>query len=67
MKKDPILVERTFNAPINKVWTALTDTSEMKQWYFTIENFDPKVGFKFDFIADQMAAHNICTYVKLPQ
>lgn len=50
MKKDPILVERTFNAPINKVWAALTDTSEMKQWYFTIENFDPKVGFKFDFI-----------------
>ena len=50
MKKDSILVERTFNAPVNKVWTALTNTDEMRKWYFDIEKFEPKAGFKFDFM-----------------
>ncbi|WP_293301211.1 SRPBCC domain-containing protein [Pedobacter sp. UBA4863] len=50
MKKDSILVERTFNAPIDKVWRALTAHTEMKKWYFNIEKFEPKVGFKFDFM-----------------
>ncbi|WAC40697.1 SRPBCC family protein [Pedobacter sp. SL55] len=50
MKKDSILVERTFNVPASKVWSALTDISDMKQWYFDIEKFEPKVGFKFDFM-----------------
>ena len=50
MKKESILVERTFNVPVEKVWTALTDTNEMKKWYFDIEKFEPKVGFKFDFM-----------------
>ena len=50
MKKESILVERTFNAPVSKVWNALTATNEMKKWYFDIEKFEPKVGFKFDFM-----------------
>ncbi len=50
MKKESILVERTFNVPVSKVWYALTDASEIKQWYFDIEKFEPKVGFKFDFM-----------------
>lgn len=50
MKKESILVERTFNVPVAKVWSALTDTKEMKQWYFDIEKFEPKAGFKFDFM-----------------
>lgn len=50
MKKDSIIVERTFKAPINKVWAALTNTSEMRKWYFNIERFEPKAGFKFDFM-----------------
>lgn len=50
MKKDSIIVERTFKAPANKVWAALTNTSEMRKWYFNIERFEPKAGFKFDFM-----------------
>ena len=51
MKKESVLVERTFDAPINKVWSAISDNSELKKWYFDIEDFQPKVGFKFDFLA----------------
>lgn len=50
MKKESILVERAFSAQASKVWSALTAINEMKQWYFDIEKFEPKVGFKFDFM-----------------
>lgn len=49
MKHEPIVIERTYNAPIEKVWKAITDKSEMKQWYFDIAEFKPEVGFEFQF------------------
>lgn len=46
---EPILVERTFKAPISKVWKAISDRNEMKKWYFDLAEFKPEVGFKFQF------------------
>ena len=51
MKQEPFVIERIFDAPIKKVWEALTDTNEMKQWYFNIASFKPEVGFEFEFTA----------------
>jgi uncharacterized protein YndB with AHSA1/START domain len=46
----PIILERTFNAPVEKVWSALTDIDQMKQWYFPqLENFRPEEGFETEF------------------
>jgi uncharacterized protein YndB with AHSA1/START domain len=45
----PFSIERTYNAPIERVWKALTDKSEMKQWYFDFKEFKPEVGFEFQF------------------
>lgn len=45
----PIVIERTFNARIEKVWNAITDNNEMKQWYFDLAAFKPAVGFEFQF------------------
>ena len=45
----PFVIERTFNAPVEKVWKALTDKNEMKQWYFDLKEFKPEVGFVFEF------------------
>jgi len=42
-------IERTFNAPAEKVWKALTDIKEMKQWYFDLAEFKAEVGFEFHF------------------
>ena len=50
MKNESVVVERTYNAPIDKVWSAITNVNEMKNWYFQLEDFKPKVGFKFDFL-----------------
>jgi uncharacterized protein YndB with AHSA1/START domain len=45
----PLVVEKVLNAPIAKVWDALTDLSKIKQWYFDIADFKPEVGFEFQF------------------
>lgn len=50
MKTDPLVIERTYNAPIDKVWRALTNNDELKNWYFKLEEFKPEIGFKFDFL-----------------
>ncbi|MBA3648293.1 MAG: SRPBCC domain-containing protein [Chitinophagales bacterium] len=50
MSDNPIVIERVFNAPISKVWKAITDNNEIKKWYFPLEDFRPEAGFKFTFI-----------------
>jgi uncharacterized protein YndB with AHSA1/START domain len=49
MKAEPLVFERTLNAPIEKVWKAITDKNDMKHWYFDIAEFKPEVGFEFRF------------------
>ncbi len=51
MKSEPFVIERTYNAPIEKVWKAITDKDQMKQWYFDIPAFKPEAGFEFEFEA----------------
>lgn len=50
MKNEPFVIERTYNAPIGKVWKAITDKDDMKQWYFDLAEFKPEVGFEFQFL-----------------
>ncbi len=45
----PFVIERTLNAPVEKVWKAITDREEMKKWYFDPDAFKPEVGFNFQF------------------
>ena len=49
MSNQPIVIERTFDAPISKVWSAITDKNEMKNWYFDLAEFNAEPGFKFQF------------------
>ena len=44
-----VVIERTYEAPILRVWDALTDKAQMKQWYFDVSDFKPEPGFKFEF------------------
>ena len=50
MKQEPFVIERTLNAPIEKVWRAITDKDQMKQWYFDLADFKPEPGFEFQFV-----------------
>jgi len=49
MNNEPLVVERTYHAPVAKVWKAITNKTEMKKWYFDLEDFKPEVGFEFTF------------------
>jgi uncharacterized protein YndB with AHSA1/START domain len=50
MKNEPVIVERIYNAPIEKVWQAITDVEKMRQWYFPqLEEFEPEIGFETRF------------------
>jgi uncharacterized protein YndB with AHSA1/START domain len=45
-------IERTFNAPVARVWKALTDVDQMRVWFFDLKEFKPKVGFEFAFVVE---------------
>ena len=49
MNTSPIVKEVIINATVLKVWKAITDKDEMKQWYFDLAEFKPEVGFEFQF------------------
>ena len=60
MKDEPFVIERTFNAAVTKVWSALTNNAEVKHWYFDLPEFKAEVGFEFTFTggpADRMYVH----------
>ena len=49
----PFVFEYVYDAPIAKVWRALTNQHEMREWYFPqLKNFEPKVGYEFEFSDD---------------
>ena len=59
---EAVVIERTFNAPIAKVWRAITDVDQMRAWYFDLKEFKPEVGFQFEFVVEHegMTYHHLC-------
>lgn len=59
---EAVVVERTLDAPIARVWKALTDTNQMRQWYFDLKEFKPQVGFEFEFVVEHEGNryHHLC-------
>jgi uncharacterized protein YndB with AHSA1/START domain len=49
MKNESFVIECTYSASVNKVWKAITEKDQMKQWYFDLADFKPEVGFEFQF------------------
>lgn len=50
-RAEPIITKETFNVSKETIWKAITDLSEMTQWFFdNIPNFKPEVGFETEFL-----------------
>jgi len=49
---EAVVIERTFDAPVARLWKALTDADEMRVWYFDLKEFRPEVGFEFEFTVE---------------
>lgn len=62
MKNDTIVVKHSYEAPIAAVWQAITDPSQMKQWYFDMPEFRAEVGCEFSFISvsADLTKHLLC-------
>lgn len=59
---EAVIVERTLNAPVARVWNALTDVDQMREWYFDLKEFKPEVGFEFEFVVEHEGNryHHLC-------
>src|SRR5215467_12444703 len=59
---EAVILERIFNAPVARVWEALTDVDQMREWYFDLKEFKPQVGFEFEFIVEHEgnSYHHLC-------
>ncbi len=59
---DAVVIERTFNAPVTRVWKTLTDLEDMRRWYFDLKEFRPELGFEFEFVVEHegMTYHHLC-------
>jgi len=51
LKTDPpIIVKQDFNCSVSRLWTAITDASEMRKWMFEqIQSYEPVVNFETSF------------------
>ena len=49
---EAVVIERTYNASVARVWRALTDANQMREWYFDLKEFKPEPGFEFQFVVE---------------
>ena len=49
MTTEPLVVEHLLNAPVYRVWEAISDKTRMEEWYFNIGQFEAVPGFEFEF------------------
>src|SRR5689334_12149677 len=64
---EAVVIERTFNASLPKVWQALTDVDQMREWYFDLKEFKAEVGFEFEFVVEHESNtyHHLCRVTKV--
>lgn len=59
---EAVVIERTYDAPVTRVWKALTDVDQIRQWYFDLKEFKPEVSFEFSFVVEHEGNtyHHLC-------
>lgn len=64
---DNVVVKQKVNAPVEKVWSALTDKAQMKEWYFDIPDFvaEPHTEFAFYGGSESDNYHHHCEVLEV--
>ncbi|MGH7976957.1 MAG: SRPBCC family protein [Limisphaerales bacterium] len=52
VENGPLIIERTFAAPVQKVWKAITNRDDMARWFFDMQKFKPEAGCEFQFVVE---------------
>jgi len=63
---EPLVIERTFDAPVALVWRSITTKEDMSRWYFDLEEFKPEAGFEFEFTVEH-AGMKYCHLCKVTE
>ncbi len=64
----PLVKEFHYDAPVEKVWMALTDKEKMKKWYFPqLKEFEPIAGYQFQFEDDGGEYHKEWTVTQVEE
>ncbi len=56
-ENEPLKIAREINAPVARVWQALTDAEDLKQWLPFLSDFKAEVGFKTQFMLGRDPDH----------
>ena len=63
---DNVKISVKVNAPIEKVWDAITNREQMKEWYFNIPDFELKEHAAFNFFErEDKKLHHHCEIVEI--
>ena len=67
MNNHPIIKEIAVPVPVNSVWKAITDPTQMKEWYFNVHNFKLEVSNEFYFYEPGNAKkfRHVCTITEI--
>lgn len=49
MTNNDVFIDITLQAPLQKVWQAISDKEAMQKWYFDLPEFIPAIGYTFSF------------------
>ncbi len=62
-----VVIKQKVNAPVEKVWKALTDKTQMKEWYFDIPDFELGTHKEFNFFepGGEKRYHHRCEILEL--
>jgi uncharacterized protein YndB with AHSA1/START domain len=48
----PFVIERVFDAPVSRVWKALTVRDHIGEWFMDLDGFEPEEGYEFTLVAE---------------
>ncbi|MFA6469325.1 MAG: SRPBCC domain-containing protein [Bacteroidota bacterium] len=67
MEHKPFIIERSYTASVEQVWKAITDSGEMKQWYFDLPGFRAEIGYTFEFFGGppEKQYRHLCTVTEV--
>ena len=58
---DNVKISVKVNAPVEKVWDAITNREQMKEWYFNIPDLELKKHAAFNFFeGEEKKLHQHC-------
>jgi uncharacterized protein YndB with AHSA1/START domain len=64
MNISPVIIEKLYELPVEKVWEALVNNDQLTEWYFKLPEFKAEPGFKFSFYGGEEGGEQFNIFAK---